>query len=79
MATVFLAVGEQIDKEPMVIKFEDLSHITHDDSASDVHEADETISIFKNTTITETLNEAPINQNAAKRSRLSAALGFKPN
>ena len=79
MATLFLAVDEQIDKEPMVIKFENLSNITHDDAASEVDEVDETISIFENTAITETLNEAPINQNATKRSRLRAALGFKPN
>ena len=79
MAIVFLAVDEQIDKEPMEIKFEDLFNITHDDAASGVDEVNETISIFENTTITETLNEALINQNAAKRSRLSVALGFKPN
>ena len=76
MAPVFLAVDEEIDEEPKVIEFDDWTELNHDDAASehssDVDEDDEIISILENTTVTETLNEAPIN---AKWSRLENVIG----
>ena len=59
MAPVLLAVDEQIDEEPMVIEFDFFTELTHDNAASDADEDDEMISIVENTTVTETLDEAP--------------------
>ena len=75
MAPVFLAVDEQIDEEPMVVEFADFPGLTHDDATSDVGENYEMISIIENTTVTEMLKEAPINQNAVKPSRLEKVIG----
>lgn len=70
MTSVFLAVDKQIDEEPIVIELDDFPKLTHSDAVSDVEEADQLIFIVENTAVTETLNEAPINQNAAKQFRL---------
>ena len=66
MTSVFLAVDKQIDEEPIVIELDDFPKLTHSDAVSDVEEADQLIFIVENTA----LNEAPINQNAAKQFRL---------
>ena len=56
------------------MSFEDLPELAHDDAALDAGEDDGTISIVENTTVTVMLNEVPIYQNAAKRSRLENAI-----
>lgn len=56
------------------MSFEDLPKLAHDDAALGAGEDDGTISTVENTTVTEMLNEVPIYQNAAKRSRLENAI-----
>ena len=74
MVTLISLVDVQIGEgeEPAVSEFDDLHELSHDDAASNVDEKDD---IFEDSTVTETQNESPSNQHAAKRSRLENVIG----
>ena len=72
MILLISLVDEQVGEQPAISEFDDLHELSHDDPASNVDENDD---IFEDPTVTETPNESPSNQYAAKRSRLENVIG----